>query len=63
MDLLFHHGRVSVISGLGTSRQRRCSHHGKEKYVSFYLFHKIIFSLFVIHYSLAQSAFTILDSG
>ena len=28
MNLLFHHGRISIVSGLGASRQWRYCHHG-----------------------------------
>ena len=41
MDFLFHHCRVSVVSGLGTSRQWRYCHHGQKKYVCFYMFHNL----------------------
>ena len=39
MDFLFHHGGISVVSSLGIDRQRRYRKHGKEKYVSFNMFH------------------------
>ena len=50
MDFLFHHGGISVVSSLGIDRQRRYRKHGKEKYVSFNMFHKIVnFQLSIIN--------------
>ena len=48
MDFLFNHGRISVVCGLGIDRQWRYRKHGKEKYVSFYMFH--ICKLYTIYY-------------
>ena len=50
MYFLFHHGRISLVSCLSAGRKRCCRQHGKEEYVCFYLFHKIVhfqFSIFL----------------
>ena len=60
MDLLLSHGRISIGSGLSIGRHGRCSQHGKEKYVCFYLFH-MIFQLCIMNYELCI-VITILDS-
>ena len=56
MDFLFHHGGISVVIGLGIGRQWRYRKHGEEKYVSYYLFHILLFysgsKLITFHYSL-----------
>ena len=58
MDFLFCHGRICVVSSLGIDRQWRYSKHGKEKYVSFYMFHNL-YQLSIINYQLITNP----DSG